>query len=314
MSVEHDALQREIRIDAGGSQLTGDLVGLHGASSIVLFAHGSGSSRRSSRNRAVARALQVAGMATLLLDLLTPVEEAREEAGAKLRFDVQRLAKRLVFAIDWLRRESDTRNLPVGLFGASTGAAAALIAAADRPASVKAVVSRGGRPDLAGGSLDLVRCPTRLIVGGDDGVVLDLNRVALQQLRCEKDLVVIPGATHLFEELGALEEVARLAAQWFVAHLRVAERPVTGAGGAGSRPMGFRVGPSNWSSSEPSQDPPTGPPERRVPPEIVPPRHAPPTPRPREEPVRVEPPYVPSPPSPGPASPGPEVQPFQEPG
>jgi dienelactone hydrolase len=224
MRVEQDAVQREVRIDAGGAIVIGDLVIPRGASGIVLFAHGSGSSRKSSRNRAVARALQEAGLSTLLLDLLTSVEEVREEAGAMLRFDVQRLAKRLVFAIDWLGREPDTRGLPVGLFGASTGAAAAVIAAADRPSSVRAVVSRGGRPDLARGSLDLLRCPTRLIVGGDDEVVLKLNRDALQRLSCEKDLVVIPGATHLFEEHGALEEVARLATQWFVVHFRVGER------------------------------------------------------------------------------------------
>jgi dienelactone hydrolase len=305
MNVRHETPQREVRIDAAGSQLTGDLVVPHGASGIVIFAHGSGSSRKSSRNRAVARALQDAGMATLLLDLLTAAEEAREEAGAKLRFDVQRLAMRLVLAIDWLKRDPDTRGLRVGLFGASTGAAAALIAAANRPSSVKAVVSRGGRPDLARNSLDLVCCPTRLIVGGDDEVVLELNRWALNLLRCEKDLVVVPGATHLFEERGALEEVARLAAQWFGTHVRASERAPSGPRGSAPRPMGFRAGARSASSGEPSPD------RTARPPEIVPPQHEPSTPTPHEEPRRHEP-YVPSSPPPDPAMPAPEVQPFRD--
>jgi dienelactone hydrolase len=183
---------------------------------VVLFAHGSGSSRRSPRNRAVARVLRSAGLATLLLDLLTSAEEAEDEFTGRLRFDVGLLARRLVGAVDWLGRTQGTAGLPIGCFGASTGAAAALAAAAERPEAVAAVVSRGGRPDLAGAALARVRAPTLLIVGGADQAVLALNRKALAQLACaEKQLIVVPGAGHLFEEPGALEEVARLAADWF---------------------------------------------------------------------------------------------------
>lgn len=211
---------REIRIDADGARLTADLVVPPAARGIVLFAHGSGSSRKSSRNRAVARVLGTAGFATVLLDLLTPEEDAREEAGAMLRFDVDLLASRLCAAIDDVARGPETRGLALGIFGASTGAAAALIAAARRPEFVRAVVSRGGRPDLADRALERVRCPTRLIVGGADDVVIGLNRIALRRMACAKDLVIVPGATHLFEERGALEEVARLATEWFEQHLR----------------------------------------------------------------------------------------------
>lgn len=216
--------EQAIAIDAGGVRLLGDLTLPREARGVVLFAHGSGSSRRSSRNRAVARTLAEAGLATLLLDLLTAAEDQREQAGARLRFDVDSLARRLCGAIDWLSREPATQMLPLALFGASTGAAAALIAAAQRTAEVRAVVSRGGRPDLAGRSLELVRAPTLLIVGGLDPVVIDLNRQALARLDCVKELVIVPGATHLFEEPGTLERVARLARDWLVRHTHRAAR------------------------------------------------------------------------------------------
>lgn len=203
-----------IEVPAGQVLLYGDLAIPRHARGIVLFAHGTGSGRHSPRNRAVARALEAHGIATLLLDLLTRDEERAEERGARLRFDVDRLARRLDLAADLVETRMDTRNLPIGLFGASTGAAAALISAARRP-SVHAVVSRGGRPDLAGAALAKVRAPTRLIVGGCDELVLDLNREALARLTCRKDMVVVPGATHLFEERGALERVAELACEWF---------------------------------------------------------------------------------------------------
>jgi putative phosphoribosyl transferase len=212
--------EREVHVEIPGARLIGDLDVPRGAIGVVLFAHGSGSSRKSSRNRAVARSLEEAGLATLLLDLLTRPEEQREEAGAMLRFDVVLLAERLGAAIDWLGREPSTRNLPIGLFGASTGAAAALIAAAQRPDRVRAVVSRGGRPDLAQDALERVQSPTLLIVGGADEEVLGLNRTALERMSCEKHLVVVRGATHLFQEPGALQEVARLARGWFVHHLQ----------------------------------------------------------------------------------------------
>lgn len=210
---------RSIEIDAGKTRLSGVLAIPADALGIVIFAHGSGSSRKSPRNRMVADVLVNAGLATLLLDLLTPEEAELERAGAMLRFDVDRLAARLVAACDEIAAEPDTRALPIGLFGASTGAAAALIAAAQRPALVRAVVSRGGRPDLAGQWLGLVRAPTLLIVGGDDEQVIPLNRTALDRLSCEKKLRIVSGATHLFEEPGALESVARSSTQWFLRHL-----------------------------------------------------------------------------------------------
>ena len=209
----------EAMIHAAGAQLNGDLALPEAARGVVLFAHGSGSGRRSPRNRAVARTLNEAGFATLLLDLLTQAEEVREERGARLRFDVRVLAERLVDAIDWLAREPATRQLPIGLFGASTGAAAALVAATLRAGRVRAVVSRGGRPDLAEDALDAVRTPTLLIVGGADEAVLALNRASRARLACVKDLRIVPGATHLFEERGALEQVSRAAAEWFALHL-----------------------------------------------------------------------------------------------
>jgi putative phosphoribosyl transferase len=189
---------------------------------IVLFAHGSGSSRFSRRNRYVAEVLQGVGLATLLMDLLTPGEEEAERFTRHLRFDIELLADRLGAAVQWVSRQPETSNLSLGLFGASTGAAAALVAAARDPDRVAAVVSRGGRPDLAAEALADVRAPTLLIVGGADEVVLDLNRDALATLRCEKRLEIVPGATHLFEEPGALEQAAELAAQWFQQRLPAA--------------------------------------------------------------------------------------------
>ena len=196
----------------------------------MLFAHGSGSSRHSPRNRYVARLLNQAKLATLLVDLLTSDEEAIDMRTAHLRFDIGLLAQRLVAVTDWLTQYQDTRYLRIGYFGASTGAAAALVAAAERPDVVGAVVSRGGRPDLAGPALARVRAPTLLIVGGNDFQVIELNWAALAQLRCEKQLVIVPGATHLFEEPGALDEVARLAREWFERHLIPMESHPTAAG------------------------------------------------------------------------------------
>jgi dienelactone hydrolase len=210
--------EHDVHVPAGGESLAGTLALPAGAAGVVLFAHGSGSSRHSPRNRYVAGELQGAGLGTLLLDLLTPEEERAEAATGHLRFDIEFLATRLRAAIAWLRGNPATAALPLGLVGASTGAAAALVAAAADP-GVAAVVSRGGRPDLAGPALAAVRAPTLLIVGGADEVVLDLNRRALAELACEKQLAVIPGATHLFPEPGALEEAARLAREWFRRHL-----------------------------------------------------------------------------------------------
>jgi len=204
-----------VRVPAAGVMLEGNLAIPPRASGIVLFAHGSGSSRHSPRNRAVARALNEGGLATLLVDLLTPAEESLDEQTGHLRFDIGLLADRLVDAADWLIANEETRSLPIGLFGASTGGGAALVAAAQRPNTVRAVVSRGGRPDLAGAALSRVRAPTLLIVGARDEPVIELNREAFERLRCEKKLEIVPGATHLFEEPGALEEVARFARDWF---------------------------------------------------------------------------------------------------
>lgn len=206
-------------IPAGGAQLEGDLVIPARACGLVLFAHGSGSSRRSSRNRFVAGVLQGRGLATLLFDLLTQEEERRDAIDTHLRFDIPFLARRLIEVTDWVLAEPSTRTLPLGYFGASTGAAAALIAAAERAEQVGAVVSRGGRPDLAHAALERVRAPTLLIVGGEDTTVLSLNRAALRQIPAPKELAIVRGATHLFEEPGALEQVARLAGDWFVQSL-----------------------------------------------------------------------------------------------
>jgi dienelactone hydrolase len=186
---------------------------------LVVFAHGSGSSRFSARNRMVAQALEDGGFATLLLDLLTQEEEAIDRGTREYRFDIDRLGHRVVAAIDWASGESEVSALPVACFGASTGAAAALVAAAERPHTVRAVVSRGGRPDLAGDALPRVLAPTLLIVGGADDVVIELNRQAMRRLRAPASLEIVPGATHLFEEPGTLEEVSRLALSWCRRHL-----------------------------------------------------------------------------------------------
>jgi dienelactone hydrolase len=211
--------QREIEVEIGGVRLAGTFSIPADARGSVLFAHGSGSSRWSPRNRSVADRLHYVGLATLLMDLLTPDEERVDQRTAHLRFDIPLLAERCVAAVDWLGTNPDTKALPIGIFGASTGAAAALIAAARRPDDVRAVVSRGGRPDLAGEALEALRAPTLLIVGGRDMEVIRLNREAMARLHTETRLEVIPGATHLFEEPGALEEVARLAADWFLRFL-----------------------------------------------------------------------------------------------
>jgi len=200
--------------------LQGDLVVPERAMGIVLFAHGSGSGRHSPRNRYVASILQHGGLATLLLDLLTAAEEQVDLDTGHLRFDIGLLAERVLEATDWLQREPATRGLTVGYFGASTGAGAALVAAVERPSLVGAIVSRGGRPDLAGSALARVQAPTLLIVGGNDYQVIRLNRQALAELRCEKEISIVPGATHLFEEPGTLEQVAKLARNWFERHLK----------------------------------------------------------------------------------------------
>ena len=213
--------ERLVQVPIGRDVLEGNLSLVEGASGVVLFAHGSGSSRHSPRNRYVARALQDAGLATLLIDLLTADEEAVDAQTAHLRFDIGLLTERLIGATDWLSQKAETASLLIGYFGASTGAAAALAAAAAERSRVAAVVSRGGRPDLAGPALPRVRAPTLLIVGGNDEPVIEINRSAMEQLGArEKQLVIVPGATHLFEEPGALQEVARLAADWFARCMR----------------------------------------------------------------------------------------------
>lgn len=208
-----------MRIPADGCALDADLAGPNSAGGVVAFAHGSGSSRHSPRNREVAAVLQEAGLVTLLADLLTPEEERADLRTGHLRFDIGLLADRLVAIAEWLSVEPTTVGRPLGFFGASTGGAAALVAAARCAEGVSAVVSRGGRPDLAGADLGAVRAPTLLIVGGRDDVVLGLNQQALGELRGEKRLEVVPGATHLFEEPGALQTVAGLARAWFLDHL-----------------------------------------------------------------------------------------------
>ena len=212
-------MERMVQIEAGPVTLEGSLSVPANATGVVLFAHGSGSSRHSPRNRYVAEVLQKAGLGTLLIDLLTIDEEKAEAQTRHLRFDIRLLAERLISATDWLAREPDTQKLDIGYFGASTGAGAALVGAAQRSQLVRAVLSRGGRPDLAGQHLQQVMAPTLLIVGGRDLPVIDMNRTALEQLRAKKQLEIIPGATHLFEESGTLEEVARLAADWFTRYL-----------------------------------------------------------------------------------------------
>jgi dienelactone hydrolase len=213
------AAQQLVRIPVDDVVLEGNLNTPAAAQGVVLFAHGSGSGRHSPRNRFVADMLNAARLATCLIDLLTRDEEAVDLQTRHLRFDIPLLAHRLIGATDWLAHDAATARLRIGYFGASTGAGAALVAAAERPEAVIAVASRGGRPDLAGDSLARVRAPTLLIVGGADAPVMGLNREALGKLTCDKRLEIVPGATHLFEEPGTLEAVARLAADWFQHHL-----------------------------------------------------------------------------------------------
>src|SRR2546425_5276712 len=213
------ARSRTEQIPSGQIMLEGELSVPVGAMGVVLFAHGSGSSRHSPRNQFVARTIREAGVGTLLFDLLTQAEEAVDISTRHLRFDIELLAERLVDATNWIKREPDTAHLRVGYFGSSTGGGAALVAAAAIGEEIGAVVSRGGRPDLAGDALPKVKSPTLLIVGGLDYPVIRMNEDAYRQLRCEKELKIVPGATHLFEEPGTLEEVARLAADWFQRHL-----------------------------------------------------------------------------------------------
>src|SRR5438132_10327288 len=208
----------EVHIQAGAVTVDGNLTVPNGATALVLFAHGSGSSRHSPRNQFVARTLNDTELATLLFDLLTPEEELIDARTAELRFDIGLLAERLVHATKWAKRQEETRDLRIGYFGSSTGGGGALVAAAELPDDVDAVVSRGGRPDLAGDALPKVRAATLLIVGGNDEVVIDLNEQAREKMRCEVKIEIVPGATHLFEEPGALERVAQLAADWFVQH------------------------------------------------------------------------------------------------
>src|SRR5262245_42907194 len=221
-SKEPEALviTRDVRIPAGRAHLEGELKIPAGAPGVVLFAHGSGSSRHSPRNQFVARVIRESGNGTLLFDLLTRTEEIEDNVTGRLRFDIGLLAQRLVDATRWLASQPEAGHLAVGYFGSSTGGGAALVAAAEVGKSIGAVASRGGRPDLAANTLPRVESPTLLIVGEYDNVVIRLNEEALARLRCEKQMKIIPGATHLFEEEGALEQVARLAADWFRAHLR----------------------------------------------------------------------------------------------
>jgi len=209
----------EVQIHAGRAVLHGNLNIPENATALVLFAHGSGSSRHSPRNQFVARTLNEAGLATLLFDLLTPEEEAIDMQTREHRFNIDLLAVRLGHATKWAKQQEQTSNLGLGYFGSSTGGAAALMAAVDAPHNVDAVVSRGGRPDLAGEALPKVKAPTLLIVGGNEDIVIELNEQARDKMRCEVKLETIPGATHLFEEPGALEKVAQLASQWFSRHL-----------------------------------------------------------------------------------------------
>jgi putative phosphoribosyl transferase len=213
------AVAQAMRIGVAGVVLDADVTVPDQARGVVVFAHGSGSSRHSPRNRYVAGELQAAGLGTVLADLLTEQEEQLDARTGELRFDISLLAVRVIALTDWVTGYEQTAGLPVGLFGASTGAAAALVAAAARPDPVGAVVSRGGRPDLAGEFLRLVRQPTLLIVGGNDDVVIELNRRAMEKLSAETRLAIVPGATHLFQEPGTLEQVAALARDWFLSHL-----------------------------------------------------------------------------------------------
>ena len=209
----------EVRVRTGHAVIPGNLTIPERAVALVLFAHGSGSSRHSPRNQFVARTLNQAGLATFLFDLLTPEEDAIDLHTLEHRFNISLLAERLEYATKWAAQQEQTRNLRLGYFGSSTGGAAALVAAAELSQQIGAVVSRGGRPDLAGDFLSKVQSPTLLIVGGNDHVVIELNEMARHQMHCEVKLDIIPGATHLFEEPGALEKVAKLASGWFTLHL-----------------------------------------------------------------------------------------------
>jgi putative phosphoribosyl transferase len=237
LAAEFSSMTMSVRVPIGDQSLPGDLEIPADPRGLVLFAHGSGSSRKSPRNQSVARALERRHLATLLIDLLTPEEEAVDDRTRQYRFDIPMLADRLVTIVDWLRAAESTGSLPIGLFGASTGGGAALIAAARRPRDVAAVVSRGGRLDLAGASLAKVIAPTLLIVGGFDAPVIQMNRDAMKQMRWQVTLEIVPGATHLFEEPGTLECVAQLAGDWFAEHLwerrQITKRvcPVCGANG-----------------------------------------------------------------------------------
>ena len=210
---------KEIQIPAGHAMLDGNFTDVDQAKALILFAHGSGSSRHSRRNQFVARSLNGAGLATLLFDLLTPEEESVDLYTREHRFDIGLLAERLVHATKWAKQQRQACDLKIGYFGSSTGGGAALVAAAELPKEVFSVVSRGGRPDLAGDALTKVKAPTLLIVGGEDQVVIELNEQARAQMKCECKIDIVPGATHLFEEPGALEKVAKLASDWFVQHL-----------------------------------------------------------------------------------------------
>ena len=214
-----DILESLVQVEAGPVTLEGFLTIPEGATAIVVFVHGSGSSRRSPRNQAVAKVFNQSGLATLLFDLLTAEEERVDVITRELRFDISMLAERVVGAVRWLKSQHLTKGMKIGLIGSSTGASAALVAAATLGESIQAVVSRGGRPDLAGDSLPRVTAPTTLIVGGYDYGVIELNEEAYARLNCEKRLVLVPGATHLFEETGTLEQAAELAREWLVDHL-----------------------------------------------------------------------------------------------
>ncbi len=209
----------EVQIRAGRAVLSGNLNIPKDASALILFAHGSGSSRHSPRNQFVARTLNDAGLATLLFDLLTHEEETIDMETRELRFNINLLAKRLVHATKWARQQKQTGDLRIGYFGSSTGGAAALVAAGEVPQDVGAIVSRGGRPDLAGEALPKVQAPTLLVVGGNDDIVIELNEQARDRMRCEAKLEIVPGATHLFEEPGTLDKVAQLASDWFVSRI-----------------------------------------------------------------------------------------------
>jgi len=217
----------DVQIQARRAVLSGNLTIPENAVALVLFAHGSGSSRHSPRNQFVARTLNDAGLATLLFDLLTQEEEAIDMRTGEHRFNIGLLAERLVQATTWAKQQEQTRNLRIGYFGSSTGGGAALVAAVEMPKDVGAIVSRGGRPDLASDALPKVQAPTLLIVGGNDDIVIELNEIARDQMRCEVKLEIVPGATHLFEEPGALEKVAKLASDWFINYI--------GAGSSGGR-------------------------------------------------------------------------------